>query len=46
MPDNPGLPPEPKLPPYDGQQVASTTISITNAGDGVKQGHGHRSPGA
>lgn len=38
MADNPSLPPEPKLPPYDGQTVASTTISITNAGDGLSKG--------
>ncbi len=38
MADNPALPPEPKLPAYDGQQVASTTISITNAGDGLSKG--------
>lgn len=34
MPDTP----ESVLPPYAGQQVAATTISIRNAGDGLSKG--------
>lgn len=31
-------PATPVLPDYDGRQVASTTISVTNAGDGLSKG--------